>query len=300
MTSKQIVKAGHSSRWAGVKEICNFCHIFHLVSHLWVWGNFGIFLTLTLLPPSRRWQKTCLALFFLVSRVSLKGMLLQIWNIHEAGPPRKCLSLFKRESLKTRPRKISQLLLVQGFFSCFSLNSSHPSFWQIVSCISVDGGGVFFPSALCVWKTWSVWESPPPLPSAAALENRGCESFLFRHERLLILILLFQNRFFFPYFLFFPVCTATELGKINGDTIFHSLIEEFWFCSASCFRTDSPLFSGCCFCRGWESFPLCHEGFMILLLLLFQGRFSSSSGRSPTLMWWKYESVRTSAPPWNT
>lgn len=59
---------------------------------------------------------SCLALFLLASRVSLKGMLLPIWNIHEAGPPWKCLSLFKQDSGKATPQKISLLLRVLLLF----------------------------------------------------------------------------------------------------------------------------------------------------------------------------------------
>jgi len=93
---------------------------------------------------------SCLALFLLASRVSLKGMLLQIWSIHEAVPPWKCLSLFNQDSGKTTPQKIPLLL--------FSATSSHPSFWHIFSCILVDGGSVFF-LQLCVFERLEVCEN---------------------------------------------------------------------------------------------------------------------------------------------
>lgn len=168
-----------------------------------------------------------MALFFLVSRVSLKGMLLQIWNIHEAGPLRKCLSLFKRESLKTRPRKISQLLLVQGFFSCFSLNSSHPSFWQIVSCISVDGGGVFFSFSSVFLKDLKCVRISSSSSFCCSAGKSRLREFSVPSREASYPDSPISKQIFFPYFLFFPVFTATEIGKIDGDTIFHSLIEEF-------------------------------------------------------------------------
>ena len=42
--------------------------------------------------------------------------------------------------------------------SCFSVTSSHPSFWHIFSCILVDGGSVFF-LQLCVFERLEVCEN---------------------------------------------------------------------------------------------------------------------------------------------
>lgn len=132
---------------------------------------------------------SCLALFLLASRVSLKGMLLQIWNIHEAGPPWKCLSLFKRDSGKATPQKIPLLLRVLLLFrhllSSLLLAYSFLHFGRRWFCL-FSFSSVCLKDLKCVRISFSC-------SFCYSAGNRGCENFLFCQKRLLILFSLFPK-----------------------------------------------------------------------------------------------------------
>ena len=125
---------------------------------------------------------SCLALFLLASRVSLKGMLLQIWSIHEAVPPWKCLSLFNQDSGKTTPQKIPLLLFFRHLLPSLLLAYSFLHFGRRWFCL-FSFSSVCLKDLKCVRICFSC-------SFCCSAGNRGCASFLFRRKRLLILILL--------------------------------------------------------------------------------------------------------------